>query len=110
MKTDWMSRADHAGLFFAWEEVRAAFEAMDPNLGETPVDFAKEMFMDRAEPCPACGRRAEELRWASIGTSDEAWERGDERCGWIVVCDLCSIQVSFVLDEEMTQLRREGSW
>jgi hypothetical protein len=81
---------------------------MDVHLGRSPLDMARELFAGRVPGCERCGRPADELAWISIGTSDEAWRAGDQRCGWLRVCDSCARQVDFVLDEEMTRLRREG--
>lgn len=105
-----MSQTKRKALFFPWDEVRSAFDGMDVNLGTTPVDFAKELFSDQKRDCPECGRESDELCWISIGSNDEAWKAGDNRCGWLTVCEDCMIQVSFFREEEMIQLRREGNW
>ncbi len=96
--------------FFPWNEVRAAWDSMDANLGGAPVRFAQELLGAQAHGCPGCETAAHELTWISIGTSEEAWRAGDERCGWLTVCTRCGRQVQFLVDEEITQLRREGNW
>ena len=106
---DWKRLFASAPTFFSWKEVRAAWDSLDANLGSAPGDFAKELFADKTRGCE-CGASAGDLIWISIGASDEAWARGDQRCGWITLCATCARQVDFVLDEELVQLRREGNW
>lgn len=96
--------------FFPWPEVDRARRSMDPSVSSLSVQFAQEDLGGQAKGCPLCHVPAADAEWISIGTSDEAWSAGDERCGWLLVCRQCGIQVDFVVDEEMTQLRREGNW
>lgn len=110
MRLDWKRLVESAPTFFSWKEARDAWDSMDVNLGSAPTDYAKELLGHTTRGCETCRASFDQLIWISIGTSDEAWKRGDERCGWLTLCSTCARQVDFILDEELTQLRREGNW
>lgn len=110
MKLDWKKLSAAPAPLFPWADVRAAYDGMDPQVMRHSIDFAQEELGADARPCPDCGRAPGALTWVSIGSSDEAWSAGDERCGWLTLCPACATQVQFLLDAEMTELRREGNW
>jgi hypothetical protein len=107
---DWDRCATHEAPFFPWPEVRGAWDDMDPNIMRISQKFVVEELGHLGRACPECQRPTAELEWISIGTSDAQWLAGDQRCGWITVCASCAIQVAFVVDDEMTEGRREGNW
>jgi hypothetical protein len=84
---------------FPWLQVRQAIEEEDGNLGRHPQEMAHEIL--GGSDCPDCGKRAGRLRWVCLAHIDQV--------GWLTVCTRCQTQVEFLVDEELTQLRREGN-
>ena len=105
---DWIELSHHPAHYFPWSQVRAAHERMDAHVAKIAIDAAREEFAMHDVPCQSCGRAA--LEWISIGTIDEAFAAGDERCGWLTVCVPCARQVTFINDEVSAELRRQGNW
>jgi hypothetical protein len=107
---DWDRCAAHDAAFFGWPAVRAAWDAMDPQVAHLAQALAREEMAHLAPACPGCRAPPAALPWISIGSSDAAWRAGDERCGWLILCPPCARQVAFLVDEAMTQGRRDGDW
>jgi hypothetical protein len=105
---DWTELSRHPAHYFPWSEVRAGYDGFDAQVANAAIRQAREEFAAHDVPCQSCGRA--ELEWISIGTTDEAFAAGDERCGWLTVCVPCARQVTFINDEVMVKLRREGNW
>lgn len=107
---DWASLPPAEARWFPWPEVAAAIAAADGQIAAAATAAAQEEFAADACACPTCGRPPPALRWVSIGASEEAWIAGDERCGWLTLCDRCRRQIDFFVDEVMVELRRDGNW
>jgi hypothetical protein len=105
---DWIELGRHPAHYFPWSEVRAAYESRDAQVTGSAVRAAQKEFATRAMPCQGCGGTT--LEWIAIGTIDDAFAAGDERCGWLTVCVPCARQVTFINDEVSVELRRQGNW
>jgi len=72
--------------------------------------MAKELLLSQASRCPRCGTAPDDLTWLCVATPDETWTTDEGRAGWLTICESCALQVDFIVDEEITELRRQGSW
>jgi hypothetical protein len=96
---DW-KRPKGAERLFPWSEVRAAVDAEDYAVAHHAQQYAHELL--GGADCPRCATPAGQLRWVAIDKGEEV--------GWLTVCMQCEEQIEFLLDEELTRLRREGNW
>ena len=81
-----------------WAEARAAWAQRDFNLGEAPIDLAKELFAAEQPPCPGCGSAPRSHTWVCVEPD------GERTVGWLTICEPCVLQVGWVVDEELTAL------
>jgi hypothetical protein len=93
--------------FFPWPWVQRASELTDSVVYRHAIEMAQELHLERARPCPDCGRSPSELFWLSVSDPEETWDRGTGRVGFLTICDDCRRQVDFLLDEELTEFQAE---
>ncbi len=97
----------HTARFFPWHQVQQSIIAIDTTVSRVAVMFAQELFLAQAQPCPRCGRSAQELFWLSVTDPEPAWDAGTGRLGWLTLCRECQIQVDFFIDQELTALQQQ---
>ena len=88
--------------FFPWEDIeacqndkhRSQLKTNAPAfliLGRTDQDNC----LDQAGNCPSCGRHGSDLSLIYFSSPAWTWEKLCGRAGWLVLCELCRIQVAF---------------
>ena len=82
---------------FPWLQVLESIEKEDAQISHHSQKFAHQLL--GGCDCPGCGKRAGRLRWVCLDR--------DRQVGWLTVCTRCQEQVEFLIDEELTQLKRE---
>lgn len=88
-------------LYFSWEEIEEAKKEIDYTIYHISMKYAKEDFMDKAKPCPKCGKKPDELFWLGIQSAPEKWKKGQGKAGFLTLCEQCNIQVNFFRDKDL---------
>ena len=96
------------GKYFSWDEVKQNRDQIDWVVYPTAMEFAKEMYLNGAKSCPKCGESPENLFWFGIQSSNESWDRGEGKAGFLTICEKCNLQVDFFRDEELENAIKEG--
>jgi hypothetical protein len=93
--------------FFPWPHVQRYIDRIDSTVYHVAIEFAQEQFLAQARPCPQCGRAAADLFWFSVSDPEAAWDAGAGRVGFLTICKRCKLQVSFLTDQELTDMQAE---
>ena len=65
------------------------------------MEYAKKDYLHKAEPCPVCGTKPENLFWLGIESVPEKWKQGKGKAGFLTLCEKCNIQVNFFRDKDL---------
>ena len=82
---------------YPWEHVDASRHNHRLQQRHKP-DEAFIRYEGKARPCPKCGKASRDLAWFYFESPPWTWQNLCGRAGWMIVCDVCHVQVDFFLD------------
>ena len=102
-----VSRWKTPATFFPWSHVQEYVDQIDAQVYHVAIEFAQEQLLTNATSCPKCGCEAAKLFWFSVTDPEPAWDAGTGRVGFLTLCKRCKLQVSFLVDNELTKMQAD---